>query len=62
MTYGNSRRRYRSGKTLFHLVALDASGRVVIRKRCSRTPLLAFTANVRTQRIGMEAAVVAHIS
>jgi hypothetical protein len=30
------------GKTLFHLVGLDASGQVVIRKRCSRTQLLAF--------------------
>jgi transposase len=48
------------GKTLFHLVGLDASGRVVIRKRCSRTQLLAFTANVRTQRIGMEACSGAH--
>ena len=33
------------GKTLFHLVAMDASGKIVIRKRCSRTQLLTFTAN-----------------
>ena len=33
------------GKTVFHLVGLDSTGRVVIRKRCSRTQLLAFNAN-----------------
>ena len=48
------------GKTVFHLVGLDASGKVVIRKRCSRTQLLAFTANVQTQLIGMEACSGAH--
>jgi len=31
------------GKTVFHLVGLDSTGRVVIRKRCSRTQLLAVT-------------------
>jgi transposase len=31
------------GKTVFHLVGADSTGRVVIRKRCSRTQLLAFT-------------------
>jgi len=48
------------GKTLFHLVALDAKGNVVVRKRCSRTQLLAFTANVRVQVIGMEACSGSH--
>ena len=48
------------GKTLFHLVGLDTTGRVVIRKRCSRTQLLAFTANIRAQRVGMEACSGAH--
>jgi pyruvate-ferredoxin/flavodoxin oxidoreductase len=43
------------GKTVFHLVGLDASGQVVVRKRCSRTQLLAFTANLQVQLIGMEA-------
>lgn len=33
------------GKTVFHLVGLDSTGRLVIRKRCSRRQLLAFTAN-----------------
>jgi len=48
------------GKTVFHLVGLDANGQVVIRKRCSRTQLLAFTANVQAQLIGMEACSGAH--
>src|ERR1700726_2732591 len=48
------------GKTVFHLVGLDSTGRVVIRKRCSRTQLLAFTANLQMQLIGMEACSGAH--
>jgi transposase len=47
-------------KNVFHLVGLDSSGQVVIRKRCSRTQLLAFTANVQVQVIGMEACSGAH--
>ena len=35
------------GKTVFHLVGLGSAGRMVIRKRCSRTQLLAFTANLQ---------------
>jgi transposase len=46
------------GKTVFHLIGLDSTGRVVIRKRCSRRQLLAFTAN--RQLIGMEACRGAH--
>jgi hypothetical protein len=37
-------------KTLFHLVGLDASGQVVIRKRCSRTQLLAFSILLESRR------------
>ena len=48
------------GKTVFHLVGLDLSGQVMIRKRCSRTQLLAFTANLQVQLIGMEACSGAH--
>ena len=48
------------GKTVFHLVGLDESGKVVVRKRCSRTQLLAFTANIQVQLIGMEACSGAH--
>jgi transposase len=33
-------------KTVFHLVGLDSTGRVAIGERCSRTLLLAFTANL----------------
>jgi transposase len=46
--------------TVFHLVGLDSTGRVVIRKRCSRRQLLAFTANLEVQLIGMEARSGAH--
>ena len=48
------------GKTVFHLVGLDSSGQVVVRKRCSRTQLLAFTRNLQVQLIGMEACSGAH--
>ena len=48
------------GKTLFHLVGVDSAGAVVVRKRCSRTQLLVFTANLRVHRIGMEACSGAH--
>jgi transposase len=48
------------GKTLFHLVAVDANGSVVARKRCSRTQLLRYTANVRVRVIGMEACSGSH--
>ena len=48
------------GKTLFHLVGVDSSGTVVVRKRCSRSQLLAFTVNVRVHRIGMEACSGSH--
>src|SRR5215469_15934346 len=48
------------GKTLFHLVGVDASGTVVVRKRCSRTQLLAYTAKIRVHRIGMEACSGSH--
>src|SRR6202162_3390512 len=48
------------GKTLFHLVGVDPCGNVVVRKRCSRSQLLAYTANVRVGRIGMEACSGSH--
>jgi transposase len=34
------------GKTTFHLVALGNRGQVVVRKKFSRQPLLAYTANL----------------
>src|SRR5499427_956871 len=48
------------GKTLFHLVGVDASGAVVVRKRCSRVQLLAYTAKIRVHRIGMESCSGSH--
>jgi transposase len=48
------------GKTVFHLVGLDSTGKLMIRKRCSRTQLLAFTANLQVQLIGMAACSGAH--
>jgi hypothetical protein len=48
------------GKTVFHLVGLDATGRVVVRKKCSLRQLLAFTANLQVQLIGMESCCGAH--
>jgi transposase len=48
------------GKTTFHLVALDEHGKVVIRKKFSRTQLLAYAANLPHSLIGMEACSGAH--
>jgi transposase len=48
------------GKTLFHLVGVDSAGSVVVRKRCLRSQLPAYTANLRVQRIGMEACSGSH--
>jgi transposase len=48
------------GKTVFHLVGLNARGEVVVRKKCSRTQLLRFTANLRACLIGMEACGGSH--
>src|SRR6266700_2957671 len=47
-------------KTVFHLVWLDSTGRVVIRKKCSRTQLLTFTANLQVDLIGMESCSGSH--
>jgi transposase len=48
------------GKTTFHLVALGAAGKVLLRKKFSRRQLLAYTANMQTSLIGMEACSGAH--
>jgi hypothetical protein len=34
------------GKIVFHLVGVNARGKVVARKKCSQTQLLRFTSNV----------------
>jgi len=48
------------GKTTFLLVALDDHSKVVIRKKFSRKQLLAYTANLPSSLIGIEACSGAH--
>jgi transposase len=47
-------------KVVFHVVSMDDSGHVVLRKRLARSELLAFIANLLPLRIGMEACGSAH--
>jgi transposase len=47
-------------KLVFHVVGMDDTGAVVLRKRIARSELLAFIANVPPLRIGMEACGSAH--
>jgi transposase len=48
------------GKTTFHLVALGTAGKVLVRKKFTQKQLLAFTANMQTPLIGLEACSGAH--
>ena len=48
------------GKTTFHLVALGASGKVLVKKKFTQKQLLTFTANMQTSLIGLEACSGAH--
>jgi transposase len=48
------------GKTTFHLVALDERGKIVIKQKFSRKQLLAYTANLPSSLIGIEACSGAH--
>jgi hypothetical protein len=48
------------GKTTFHLVALGAAGKVLVRKKFTQKQLLAYTANMQTSLIGLEACFGAH--
>src|SRR5215470_5848672 len=48
------------GKTTFHLVALGERNKVLVRKKFSRSQLLAYTANLPASLIGMEACCGAH--
>jgi transposase len=48
------------GKTTFHLVALGAAGKVLVRKKFTRNQLLAYTANMPASLIGLEACAGAH--
>jgi transposase len=47
-------------KQVFHVVGMDDSGHVVLRKRLARSTLLTFRANVPPLRTGMEACGSAH--
>lgn len=48
------------GKITFHLVALGAAGKVLVRKKFTRKQLLAYTANMPASLIGLEACAGAH--
>ncbi len=48
------------GKTTFHLVALSAAGKVLLRKKFTQKQLITFTANLQTSLVGMEACSGAH--
>jgi hypothetical protein len=48
------------GKTTFHLVALGAAGKVLVRKKFTQQQLLTYTANMQTSLIGLEACSGAH--
>lgn len=47
-------------KSVFHLIGLDENGAVAVKKKFSRSQLLVYTANLRTEVIGMEACSGAH--
>jgi transposase len=48
------------GKTTFHLVALGDNSKVVLKKKFTQKQLIAFTANMQTCLIGMEACSGSH--
>src|SRR5258707_8681708 len=49
------------GKTTFHLVALGDNGKVLLKKKFTQKQLIAFTANMQTCLIGMEACSGSHL-
>ena len=48
------------GKSTFHRVALGERSKVLVRKKFSRAQLLAYTANLPSSMIGLEACAGAH--
>jgi len=48
------------GKTTCHLVALADNGKVLLKKKFTQKQLIAFTANIQTCLIGMEACSGSH--
>ena len=43
------------GETTFHLVALGAAGKVLVKRKFTQKQLLTYTANLQTSLIGLEA-------
>src|ERR1700726_1747249 len=48
------------GKTTFHLVALGERNKILLRRKFSRSQLLAYTANLPASLIGLEACAGSH--
>ena len=48
------------GKTSFHLVGLGERNKILLRRKFSRSQLLAYTANLRASLIGVEACAGSH--
>ena len=48
------------GKSVFHVVGLDAAGRVALRRRASRRKLFDLLAGLEPTLVGMEASCGAH--
>ena len=48
------------GMTTFHLVALGAAGKLLVKKKFTQKQLLAYTANLQPSLIGLEACAGAH--
>ena len=48
------------GKTTFHLVALGEQNKILLRRKFSRSQLLAYTANLPASLVGLEACAGAH--
>src|SRR5207249_3727226 len=49
------------GKTTFHLVALGERNKILLRRKFSRSQLLAYTANLPASLIGLEACTGSHL-
>ena len=48
------------GKSTFHLVALGKRNKILLRKKFSRSQLLAYTANLPSSLVGLEACAGSH--
>ena len=48
------------GKTTFHVVVLGPAGQVLVRRKFSQKQLLAYTANLVSSLVGLEACAGAH--